>query len=110
MTQLALDLSPLTEPDYSPDLSIAERFALFHEQNCHVADALEVLAAQWFAAGHRRIGVKALFERLRWEVGIQTTGDVWRLNNDYTAHYGRLLIERHPEWADAIHLRELRST
>jgi hypothetical protein len=42
---LELDLSPLTEPDYSPSMSLAERFAEFHRQNPHVADALESLAA-----------------------------------------------------------------
>lgn len=106
--QLALDLSPLTEPDYTPDLSIAERFAMFHAQNPHVADALEALAAQWLSR-HKRVGIKALYEIARWESGISTTGDVWRLNNDWTAYYARLLLDRHPEWTGAIHVRELRS-
>lgn len=109
MTQLTLDLSPLTEPDYAPHLTIAERFAIFHQQNPHVADTLELLAEQWFRAGHTRVGIKALYERARWESGVTTAGDVWRLNNDWTAHYSRLLLARRPEWADRIHLRELRS-
>ena len=110
MTQLALalDLSPLTEPDYEPEMSIAERFAIFHQQNPHVADTLEALAAQWLAH-HSRVGVKALYERARWESGIATAGDVWRLNNDWTAHYARLLLARHPEREGAIHVRELRA-
>ena len=44
MTQLALDLPAITQPDYAPELSLAERFALFHESNPHVADALEALS------------------------------------------------------------------
>lgn len=108
MTQLALNLSPLTEPDYSPDLTIAERFSLFHAENPHVADALEVLAEQWLAT-HSHVGMKALLERLRWESGIQTAGDAYRLNNNYTAHYARLLIERRPEWSEAFALRTCRT-
>lgn len=97
-------LEPLVEPDYAPGLTIAERFALFHEQNPHVAKALEALAGQWLAR-HERASMKALFERLRWESGLQTHGEAYRLNNDYTALYARLLIERRPEWAAAFTLR-----
>lgn len=106
--QLTLDLSPLVEPTYTPDLTIAERFAMFHEANPHVADALEALAAQWLAR-HDRVGMKALYERARWETGIRTEGEVWKLNNDFTAHYARLLVARHEEWSDAFRLRELRA-
>jgi len=110
MTQLALDLSPLTTPDYAPDLTIAERFAIFHAANPHVADALEALAAEWLAAGNAKVGAKALVERLRWESGIRTAGDTYRINNSFVSLYARLLIERHPSWADHIETRELRTS
>lgn len=108
MTQLALNLHPLTQPDYEPEATIAERFAAFHEANPHVADALEQLADQWLRT-HRRVGLKALMERLRWEAGVQTTSLDYRLNNSFTSHYARLLIERRPEWRTAIETRELRA-
>lgn len=103
--QLALDLSPLTEPDYTPEATLAERFAAFHRANPHVADALEHLAEQWLAAGHSRVGMKALVERLRWESGIRTVGGAYRINNSHVSFYARLLVERRPEWADAIEMR-----
>jgi hypothetical protein len=99
------DLLPLSEPTYASGLSIAERFEMFHEANPHVAKALESLAAQWLRR-HERASMKALFERLRWESGLQTHGEAYRLNNNYTAHYARLLIEQRPEWADAFETRE----
>lgn len=108
MTQLALHLPGLVEPEYAKHLSIADRFALFHAANPHVADALEVLAEQWLAT-HSHVGMKALFERLRWESGIQASGDPYRLNNNYTAHFARLLIERRPEWSEAFALRTCRT-
>jgi uncharacterized protein YbaP (TraB family) len=46
-----------------------------------------------------------LFERLRWESGIATEGDAYRLNNSYRAFYVRLLIERRPEWANKFEVR-----
>ncbi|MDF9717378.1 hypothetical protein [Nocardioides sp. ChNu-99] len=106
--QLELDLSPVVEPEYAAHLTPAERFELFHATNPHVADALERLAAQWLRH-HDRVGIKALFERLRWESGIQTAGDPYRLNNNYTAFYARLLIDRRPEWRDCFATRAQRS-
>ena len=105
MTQLALDLSPIIEPDYTPGLTLAERFTVFHEANPHVARALEALAAQWLAAGHSKVGMKALVERLRWEAGIATQGSEYRINNSHVAFYARLLLDRRPEWAGAIETR-----
>lgn len=96
-----LPIADLIEPDYEPSMTLAERFDLFHSQNPHVADALEALAEQWLAR-HSRVGMKALVERLRWEAGIQTVGEPWRINNTHVAFYARLLIARRPEWADAI--------
>jgi hypothetical protein len=98
-------LSPLTEPDYAPNLSWAERFEIFHEANPHVAVALERLADQWLAH-HRKVSMKALVERLRWESGIYTQGNAYRINNSFTAFYARLLIDRRPEWAGAIETRK----
>ena len=106
MTQPTLDLTPLDVPDYAPELTIAERFDAFHEANPHVADALEALAAEWLAR-HRKVGVKALAEAVRWRSGVETTGEPWRINNSFTSLYARLLLARHPEWAGRIETRAL---
>ena len=108
MTQLALDLAPLTVPDYEPELTIAERFVLFHASNPHVADSLESLAAEWLT-WNRKVGMKALVERLRWESGVRTNGKPYALNNSFTSHYARLLLARRPEWAGRIETRVMRS-
>lgn len=102
--QLELDLRELVVPEYEPEATLADRFAAFHSANPPVADALEILAAEWLAF-HDRVGMKALIERLRWESGIRTEGSAYRLNNSWTAFYARLLIQRHPEWATAIQTR-----
>lgn len=102
--QLVLPVGGLVTPDYEPEATLAQRFEAFHAANPHVADALETLAAQWLGR-HDHVGIAALFERLRWESGIRTEGDAYRLNNSYRAFYSRLLIERRPEWADSFSLR-----
>ena len=107
MTQLAL--FPLTTVDYEPHQTLAERFDAFHQANPHVAGALEHLAALWFEAGNAKCSAKALAEALRWQVGLQTRGEPWKLNNSYVAFYARLLVERRPEWAGRFEFREQKS-
>lgn len=106
--QLRLDLSPLVEPIYEPTMTPADRFAAFHAANPRVAEAVEVMCRQWLAR-HPKVGLKAVFERLRWESGLSTVGDCWRLNNVYTAYYARLMLDLHPEWVGRIETRALAS-
>lgn len=104
--QPLFDVAPLVRPTGA---TIQERFESFHSQNPWVAVALERLAREWLNHGHSRVGAKMLIERLRWEYGVRTRGDAFRLNNTLTSRYVRLLIQRNPEWADAFETRELRA-
>lgn len=107
--QLTLSLSPLVTPPHEPTATIAERFDAFHAANPWVADVLEQMTTARLAAGNRKVGVGMLFEVLRWQAGFVTVGDDFRLNNNYRSRYARLLIDRHPEWADVFETRELRA-
>lgn len=107
--QLELDIEGLVAPTYEKDATIQERFEAFHAANPWVYRAFEQLTEDWLRTGHQRIGMKMLAEILRWEYGRQTKGDVFKLNNTLVSRYARLLIDRHPEWADVFETRELKS-
>lgn len=107
--QLALPIADLVHADPDPTLTIADRFETFHADNPWVFQALEALTQGWLAKGHRRVGVKQMFEVIRWQYGMTTGDQGFRCNNDFTSRYARLLIDRHPEWADAIETRRLRA-
>ena len=106
--QLALDL-PLNVPDYEPELSLAERYERWISVNAHVLDVFEAYVSEWLAAGHKRVGCKAVAERIRWEAGIRTNGEPWRINNSFVSFIADDLIRRRPEWADCIETRARRS-
>ena len=74
-------------------------FQRFHAENPHVYTALERLAFKLRNRGVERWGVKALWEVLRSELALNTSEPVgtFRLNNNFTAYYARLLMERNPE-------------
>lgn len=106
--QPALDLPDLVEPDYEPELTLDERYALWIAANPHVLDALERLADQW-PARHGRIGVKALTETLRYRSGVETTGSAWKVDNSFTSRLARDLVARRPDLDGRIERRRLRT-
>jgi hypothetical protein len=89
--------------------TIAERFAAFDRANPMVYTLLAREARALIAAGHTKIGIGMLWERLRWLYAMDTTGDEFRLNNNFRSHYARLLMEREPDLAGVFETRELRS-
>jgi hypothetical protein len=109
------DTPTLFDPDGDDDAgdpgTIQARFEAFHRQNPCVLESLERLTESWLATGRRRLGIGMLWEVLRWELSLATTdpSGEFKLNNVYRSRYVRLLIERHPEWADCFETRTLKA-
>ncbi|MCT6980978.1 hypothetical protein M1697_23140, partial [Salmonella enterica subsp. enterica serovar Oranienburg] len=70
MTQMGFDLEVSQHPTGnigpSPEDTIREAFVRFHSQNPHVYDELVLLARRAMRSGASKIGIKMLFEVLRW--------------------------------------------
>lgn len=89
---------------------LQERFQRFDAENPHVFTALVSIARRWKARGHKRCAIDMLFNVLRWEAGMTTRGDAFKLNNDYRSRYVRKMIASYPEEFEGFfELRELRA-
>jgi len=93
------------------DKGIEAAFREFHELNPHVYRNLKVLAHKVILAGRHKIGMKFLFERLRWEYAIATQHEEgsYRLNNNFTAYYARMLMDQEDELFNLFDLREIKA-
>jgi hypothetical protein len=97
-----------------PDLVIPEPAPTHREAAEQFAAANPALMAWWNEHAHRylatgrRIGMKALVEAARWEHDKVRTDTSWSINNSWTAHLARILIEQSPDLADVFSLREIR--
>jgi hypothetical protein len=87
---------------------IDAEFWKFHQSNPHVYDWLVTTARQLRAAGHRTFGMKAVWERLRWETVIRTSGFDFKLNNNYTSRYSRLIMNTEADLAGFFPIRKLK--
>jgi len=73
---------------YEKGATIQQRFDVFDAANPHVWARIKEKAEALLAKGAKRISIKAIYEVLRYEHFV-TTGDTYKLNNDFTALYGR---------------------
>jgi hypothetical protein len=73
--------------------TIQDKFEIYHQDNPHVYELFKKYARMARDRGFNKFSAKAIFERLRWHYMIETSGDVFKLNNNYTAHYARMLMD-----------------
>jgi hydrogenase maturation factor len=90
---------------------IEQAFIEFDTQNPEVYRQLVRLARQWRAAGKAKLGIKTLFEKLRWEwhVAGLTESDGYKLNNNFTALYARKIMKNEADLDGLFEIRSLAS-
>lgn len=94
------------EPTLTDDEKLARQFEEFHANNGHVYTMLVMLARRWVTGtGQRKLGARVLWERMRWELNINSTDEDFALNNNYIAFYARLLMVQEPDLANLFNLR-----
>lgn len=89
--------------------SLEQRWWRFHKSNPQVADRLLAMARAWRATGRTKGSIKTFMEVLRWEDAMTTTGDLYKLNNSWSAFYSRHLLAMDPSLDGLFELRRQRS-
>lgn len=113
--RVATDTRPIAEglakgqSIYEQATSINTAFQRFHAANPQVYDKLVELAEQARRIDHH-IGMKMLWEVMRWDLTIKTdAGEDFKLNNNYTSRYVRLIQSQRPDLAPMFQTRTLRA-
>jgi cytochrome b len=102
MSQLAIT--------FGDERSHQARFEAFHRANPKVYRELLRLARRAKARGHKRIGVRMLWEVMRWNltIAVDRSADDFRLNDHYHSRFARMLA-REPDLVGCFELRELKT-
>lgn len=101
-----------SRPRTSADTSIAARFERFHKANPHIYEAIVARLRSLRDTGVERTSVKAIVENLRWSpIGVRRTDTVkpFKIQNDFTSRYARLVAERDPDLAVMLEVRTILS-
>lgn len=91
------------------DSTIEESFLRFHQENPDVYDQLVAMARKAKVAGKTRIGIKRLWEAMRWEMDLRAGSEEFALNNNFTSRYARLIMAEQPDLRGLFETRALRS-
>lgn len=91
-----------------PQSQLDREFNRFVERNPHVVTLFISFALRAQQRG-QKIGAKAVWERLRWDLVVETDEVAPRLNNNYTSRMARLAMEREPRLDEFFETRELRT-
>lgn len=96
--------------DFDPPVSIQERFEDFHRAHPEVYEYLVQLTLELWRAGRTHYGIKALWERVRFHFSLeQDASEDFKLNNNYTSRYVRLMVHEYPEFEGMFETRELKA-
>lgn len=101
---------PISYPPHGSK-SIQERFESFHRANPWIYNHLTALARDMLRYGRTKLGIKMLWEVMRWNYFKKTSdpNSEFKLCNDYTSRYARLIQSQEPDLANIFELREIRS-
>lgn len=71
-------------------------FDRYDRENPGVYAAFMKFALEAFNSGRKHMGAKAIMERVRWQTMVDGKGDMFKINNNYTAFYVRKLLKDVP--------------
>lgn len=86
--------------------SMADDFAAFDKANPRVWEMFVEFAVQAINAGRTVLSASLITERVRWETWITTSGDDFKINNNYRAFYARKFMKQFPIYGDCFRTRK----
>jgi len=76
-------------------LEWAAKFKTYHKNNPHIYDAFESITLDLIKLGRTQFAVRNILGKMRWDMAI-SGDDEYKINENYSAYYGRLFEEKHP--------------
>lgn len=99
----------LSFDQWHPEGTIQEHFEQFHRTHPEVYHALVTYTRDARRAGRERIGVRMIWERMRWYLAIERDAtEDYKFNDHYPSRYARLIMDQEPDLAGVFETRRLR--
>lgn len=86
---------------------LEEKFDIYDKENSHIYLLFVKFTMEAKDSGRCNYSSKAIFERIRWFVDVETSGDTFKINNNYPAYYARKMMQDYPEFSGFFRTREL---
>lgn len=107
--RILVDLNHSTPERRRRQREIQEQFERFNRDHPVVFDELVRVARDWRSRGSGHWSIDAAYHVVRFQRrmdGLPDAGEAFKLNNNYTAHYSRLIMARCPDLEGLFETRE----
>ena len=90
--------------------NLEEEFLKFHAKNPRVLQEVLRYARMAKARGHKTFSLRNIFERIRWDVALETVGRApFKMPNNHCPYYARYVMQHYPEFKGFFEIARLRS-
>ena len=89
-----------TEPEFYDvmrESALGRAWVKWHQANPEFFDLFERFTAEALRRGHRNLSGWLIANRVRWETSIVTTGNDYKISNDFIALFARLYMVRNQQ-------------
>jgi hypothetical protein len=90
-------------------MTLREAAAKFHLENPHIYALFDRFVRELIRAGRLRYSSRAVFERIRWHMAVETSDPHFKLNDHHTPYYARMWMRENPEYPDFFEIRILKA-
>jgi Txe/YoeB family toxin of Txe-Axe toxin-antitoxin module len=84
---------------------VTKEWRIFHNENPKVYKRLVQLSRELKKSGQPFYSIAGLFEVLRFEYALKTTGIEFKLQNNFKPYYSRLVMTKHRDLRDFFKIR-----
>lgn len=92
------------------DDQLLQKFKVFHIENPDIYATFRRYALKIKQTGRKKYSGWTIINAIRWDHDIKTSGDVFKINNDFIALYTRLLIFHEPSFEGFFELRKMKAS
>ena len=77
---------------------LKDKWWAWHKENPEFYELFKKFTFQAIQKGHRKLSAWLIVNRIRWETMIVTTGNEYKIPNDFIALYARLFMHEYPDY------------
>tara|TARA_R110000796_G_scaffold43000_2_gene105861 strand:- start:4219 stop:4494 length:276 start_codon:yes stop_codon:yes gene_type:complete len=89
-------------------MKLKQKFDDWHKENPEVYVLFCKFTLQASERGHKRLSAWMIVNRIRWETAVVTTGDDYKVSNDFIALYARKFMEDYPKYKGFFVTKEMK--
>lgn len=90
-------------------MNVKQKWWGWHKENPHFYEMFERFALALISNGHSNSSAWLVVNRIRWETAMKTTGDEYKISNDFIAYYARLFHHDHPKHEGFFRTKKLKT-